>query len=133
MGACISIPSILEDTYTLRCIKDESEFEIIKNNDKIHFIYKVVDEETNLHQILFSRGEDQLFELSKVTNTLPKNKEEWYIKGNTVLTTTKESIYFEIPAVFLEDGTCDEETSITKMNDQIETINIRVAKKLLVE
>lgn len=65
--------------------------------------------------------------------TLPKNKEEWYIKGNTVLTTTKESIYFEIPAVFLEDGTCDEETSITKMNDQIETINIRVAKKLLVE
>ena len=74
MGACISIPSILEDTYTLRCIKDESEFEIIKNNDKIHFIYEVVGNKTNLLQILFYRGEDKLFVITEVNhNDLPKN------------------------------------------------------------
>ena len=40
----------------------------------------------------------------------PANVEEWYAKG-----TAEGGIYFEVPAIFAEDGTCDEPATLEKV------------------
>lgn len=41
----------------------------------------------------------------------PANLEEWYAKG-----TAEGGVYFEVPAVFNEDGTCDEPATLEKVD-----------------
>lgn len=44
----------------------------------------------------------------------PANTEEWYAKG-----TAEGGIYFEVPAVFAEDGTCDEPATLEKVEQNL--------------
>ena len=44
----------------------------------------------------------------------PANVEEWYAKG-----TAEGGIYFEVPAVFAEDGTCDEPATLEKVEQSL--------------
>ena len=44
----------------------------------------------------------------------PANVEEWYAKG-----TAEGGIYFEVPAVFAEDGTCDEPATLEKVEQNL--------------
>lgn len=38
--------------------------------------------------------------------TYPANQQEWYAKGTAILDDGVE-VYFEVPAIFNEDGTCN--------------------------
>lgn len=44
----------------------------------------------------------------------PANVEEWYAKG-----TAEGGVYFEVPAVFAEDGTCDEPATLEKVEQNL--------------
>lgn len=44
----------------------------------------------------------------------PANVEEWYAKG-----TTEGGIYFEVPAVFNDDGTCNESATLEKVEQYL--------------
>lgn len=48
----------------------------------------------------------------------PANVEEWYAKGTAVDPPT-EDIYFEVPAIFNEDGTCDEPATLEKVEQYL--------------
>lgn len=48
----------------------------------------------------------------------PANTEEWYAKG-TAIDPPTEDIYFEVPAVFNEDGTCDEPATLYKVEQYL--------------
>lgn len=50
----------------------------------------------------------------------PADVDEWYAKG-----TTDDGVYFEVPAVFNADGTCDEPATLTKVEQSIRLINER--------
>jgi len=50
----------------------------------------------------------------------PANADEWYAKG-----TADGGIYFEVPAVFNTDGTCDEPATLAKVEQSIRLINER--------
>lgn len=41
----------------------------------------------------------------------PANLEEWHAKG-----TAEGGVYFEVPAVFNQDGTCDEPATLEKVD-----------------
>jgi hypothetical protein len=59
--------------------------------------------------------------IENLTYTLPTTVEDHYAIG----TFTNESgeVYFEIPAIFNEDGTCDEQRTIEKINTNIQFMN----------
>lgn len=44
----------------------------------------------------------------------PANVEEWYAKG-----TAEGGIYFEVPAVFNDDGTCNESATLEKVEQSL--------------
>lgn len=44
----------------------------------------------------------------------PANVEEWYAKG-----TAEGGVYFEVPAVFNDDGTCDEPATLEKVEQNL--------------
>lgn len=44
----------------------------------------------------------------------PANIEEWYAKG-----TADGGIYFEVPAIFAEDGSCDEPATLEKVEQYL--------------
>lgn len=44
----------------------------------------------------------------------PANEAEWYAKGNA-----DPDIYFEVPAVFNDDGTCDEPATLYKVEQYL--------------
>jgi hypothetical protein len=44
----------------------------------------------------------------------PANETGWYAKG-----TAEGSIYFEVPAVFNSDGTCDETATFAKVEQSL--------------
>lgn len=44
----------------------------------------------------------------------PDNRTEWYAKGTAQLDGGTE-VYFEVPAVFREDDTCDGAATLTKV------------------
>lgn len=48
----------------------------------------------------------------------PANIEEWYAKG-TAVDPPAEDIYFEVPAVFNEDGTCNEPATFEKVEQYL--------------
>jgi hypothetical protein len=49
----------------------------------------------------------------------PANEAEWYAKG-----TAEGGIYFEVPAVFNLDGTCDTVATDAKVEQFLVTINM---------
>jgi hypothetical protein len=49
----------------------------------------------------------------------PLNKAEWYAKG-----TASGGIYFEVPAVFKDDGTCDVEATDIAVGQFLEALKI---------
>ena len=49
----------------------------------------------------------------------PANIEEWYAKG-----TAEGGIYFEVPAIFNEDGTCDEGATLTKVEQGLALMKV---------
>ena len=44
----------------------------------------------------------------------PANVEEWYAKG-----TAEGGVYFEVPAVFNDDGTCNESATLEKVEQNL--------------
>ena len=50
---------------------------------------------------------------------MPKNQDEWYVKGTFTLENGSE-IYFEMPAVFNEDGVIQEQSTLDKLNNFIQ-------------
>lgn len=50
----------------------------------------------------------------------PANRDEWYAKG-----TTDTGVYFEVPAVFYDDGSCDIGATDAKVQQLIDTLNTR--------
>ena len=48
----------------------------------------------------------------------PASIEEWYAKGTAVDPPT-EDIYFEVPAIFNDDGTCDEPATLEKVEQYL--------------
>lgn len=51
----------------------------------------------------------------------PANPEEWYAKGTAVDPPT-ENVYFEVPAIFNENGTCDEPATLAKVEDYLASL-----------
>ena len=45
-----------------------------------------------------------------ITIFYPANANEWYAKG-----TAENGVYFEVPAIFKNDGTCDEAATEEKV------------------
>ena len=58
---------------------------------------------------------------------LPSNEQEWYAKG-TFTDTTGDLVRYEIPAVF-EDGVCDNDATLEKINMFIDRHNIQFARE----
>ena len=58
--------------------------------------------------------------IENLTYTLPTTVEDHYAIGS--FTNDNGEVYFEIPAIFNEDGTCDEQSTIEKMNINIQHI-----------
>ena len=56
-----------------------------------------------------------------ITKFYPANEAEWYAKG-----TLEDGTYFEVPAVFNPDGTCDTAATDAKVQQLIDTLNTRV-------
>lgn len=56
-----------------------------------------------------------------ITIFYPANEAEWYAKG-----TLEDGTYFEVPAVFNPDGTCDTAATDAKVQQLIDTLNTRV-------
>ena len=56
--------------------------------------------------------------------TYPVNKAEWYAKGTVVLN-NGDRTYFEVPAVFNLDETCDEPATFEKVEAFIVYLNTR--------
>ena len=56
-----------------------------------------------------------------LTYTLPTTVEDHYAIGT--FTNGNGEVYFEVPAIFNEDGTCDEQSTTEKINSLIETVN----------
>ncbi len=52
--------------------------------------------------------------------TYPANPDEWYAKG-----TLEDGTYFEVPAKFNPDGSCDKEATDAKIAALIEFIKTR--------
>ncbi len=59
--------------------------------------------------------------IENLTYTLPTAVEEYYAIGT--FTNETGEVYFEIPAIFNEDGTCNEQSTIEKINTNIQRIN----------
>ena len=55
-----------------------------------------------------------------ITIFYPANEAEWYAKG-----TLEDGAYFEVPAVFNPDGTCDTVATDAKVQQLIDTLNTR--------
>jgi hypothetical protein len=55
-----------------------------------------------------------------ITIFYPANEAEWYAKG-----TLEDGAYFEVPAVFNADGTCDAVATDAKVQQLIDTLNTR--------
>ena len=51
--------------------------------------------------------------MRELSYTLPNTREDHYAKGNY------GEIYFEVPAIFNEDGTCDEPATIQKIQTDV--------------
>lgn len=54
-----------------------------------------------------------------VTIFYPLNKAEWFAKGSA-----ENNIYFEVPAIFNDDGTCDEAATETKVLQFLDVIKV---------
>lgn len=54
-----------------------------------------------------------------LTINYPANAEENFAKG-----TAEGGIYFEIPAIFADDGTCDEVATLEKVNQQLALLQL---------
>jgi hypothetical protein len=52
--------------------------------------------------------------------TYPANEAEWYAKG-----TLEGGTYFEVPAVFNPDGTCDTVATDAKVQQLIFALNVK--------
>ena len=50
----------------------------------------------------------------------PANEAEWYAKG-----TLEGGVYFEVPATFNPDGTCDTEATDDKVQQLILALNVK--------
>ena len=50
----------------------------------------------------------------------PANEAEWYAKG-----TLEDGTYFEVPAVFNPDGTCDTVATDAKVQQLILALNVK--------
>jgi hypothetical protein len=50
----------------------------------------------------------------------PANEAEWYAKG-----TLEDGTYFEVPAVFNPDGTCDTAATDTAVQQLILALNVK--------
>lgn len=59
--------------------------------------------------------------IENLTYTLPTTVEDHYAIGT--FTNENGEVYFEIPAIFNEDGTCDEQNTIEKINTNIQLMN----------
>ena len=59
--------------------------------------------------------------------SLPANEQEWYAKG-TFTDITGDVITYEIPAIF-EDGVCNNNATLEKINTFIDRHNIQIARK----
>ena len=55
-----------------------------------------------------------------LTITYPASSAEWYAKG-----TLEGGVYFEVPAVFNADGTCDTAATDAKVQQLILMLNAR--------
>lgn len=55
-----------------------------------------------------------------ITIFYPANEAEWYAKG-----TLEDGTYFEVPAVFYDDGSCDTGATDAKVQQLIDTLNTR--------
>lgn len=64
--------------------------------------------------------------MTNLLYTLPSTIEDYYVTGNFTDINGNE-VYFEIPAIFNEDDTCDEQSTIDKMNTEIQHIEDRIA------
>ena len=49
----------------------------------------------------------------------PANAAEWYAKG-----TAENNVYFEVPAIFKNDGTCDEAATQQKVQQFLQAISV---------
>ena len=59
--------------------------------------------------------------IENLTYTLPTSVEDYYAIGT--FTNENGEVYFEIPAIFNEDGICDEQLTIAKINTNIQFMN----------
>ena len=59
--------------------------------------------------------------IENLTYTLPTTVEDRYATGT--FTNETGEVYFEIPAIFNEDGTCNEQSTIEKINTTVQLIN----------
>lgn len=55
-----------------------------------------------------------------LTISYPANKAEWYAKG-----TLEGGTYFEVPATFNHDGTCDTAATDAKVQQLIDTLSMK--------
>jgi hypothetical protein len=55
-----------------------------------------------------------------ITISYPANEAEWYAKG-----TLEGGVYFEVPAVFNPDGTCDTAATDTAVQQLILALNVK--------
>lgn len=55
-----------------------------------------------------------------LTISYPANKAEWYAKG-----TLEGGVYFEMPAVFNHDGTCDTVATDASVQQLIDTLSMK--------
>lgn len=73
---------------------------------------------------------EKLTTIYNCTWNLPLNQEEIFVRGNFI-SDSGEDTYFEVPAIFNEDGTCDETASLDKVVEFIGHLNRAINTNVL--